>query len=112
MVAEKDWDEIVGTAEDVRRIFEQQGRDEALILVAEVNGTPGGQAWIDLERRRGERLAGLDLPAEDGCATGLRNNRRLQRRGMRRACDRQRGAAAIASVAATNGRGTTEIHHP
>jgi ribosomal protein S18 acetylase RimI-like enzyme len=34
----------------IRRVFEQQRRGEALMLVVEANGEPSGQLWIDLRR--------------------------------------------------------------
>lgn len=43
----------------VREVHDQQAKGEALILVAEVNGHPGGQVWIALERRRAERAGEL-----------------------------------------------------
>lgn len=34
----------------IREAFERQERGEVVMLVAEVNGFPAGQAWVDLER--------------------------------------------------------------
>ena len=40
----------------IRRVFDQQLRGNALMLVAEANGEPSGQLWIDMARRRNQRI--------------------------------------------------------
>lgn len=35
----------------IREAFERQGRGEVVMLVAEVNGFPAGQVWVDLVRK-------------------------------------------------------------
>jgi ribosomal protein S18 acetylase RimI-like enzyme len=40
----------------IRRVFDQHRRGEAMMLVAEANGEPSGQLWIQLERRDEEQV--------------------------------------------------------
>jgi ribosomal protein S18 acetylase RimI-like enzyme len=60
----------------IRRTFEQQARGEAVMLVAEANGEPSGQLWVDLERRKLERVgvvwAVRVLPCLQGLGIGTR----------------------------------------
>ena len=60
----------------VHELYDQHCSGQALILVAEVNGEPGGQLWIDLERRRtelaGEIWAVYVLPCLRGQGVGAR----------------------------------------
>jgi GNAT superfamily N-acetyltransferase len=44
--------------EIIRATFDRQGRGEELMLVADVNGFPAGQIWIDLAKKK-ERLTGI-----------------------------------------------------
>ncbi|MGQ9369625.1 N-acetyltransferase family protein [Azospirillum sp. ST 5-10] len=41
----------------IRRAFAMQGKDEGCMIVADVNGFPAGQAWIDFVRKRRNRRA-------------------------------------------------------
>jgi ribosomal protein S18 acetylase RimI-like enzyme len=83
--------ELVAHDVPVGRVHAQQCEGQALILVAEVNGEPGGQMWIDLERRRAERAgeiwAVFVLPCLRGQGIGARLLRAaeeaLQVRGFR-----------------------------
>jgi ribosomal protein S18 acetylase RimI-like enzyme len=86
-----DFSRFVAHHVPVRELYEQHRSGRALILVAEVNGAPGGQLWIDLERRRGE-LAGeiwavYVLPGLRGQGIGARMVRAaeqaLEARGYR-----------------------------
>ena len=61
---------LVVTERPVREIHEQHRGGEALILVAEVNGVPAGQLWIDLERRRAERAGEIWAVAVLPCLRG------------------------------------------
>ena len=60
----------------VHELYDQHCSGQALILVAEVNGEPGGQLWIALERRRaelaGEIWAVYVLPCLRGEGVGAR----------------------------------------
>ena len=59
----------------IREVFEQQRQGVALMLVAEVNGAPSGQAWVDLSRRDtrvAELWAVRVMPCLQGCGIGAR----------------------------------------
>jgi ribosomal protein S18 acetylase RimI-like enzyme len=43
----------------IHAAFAAQRRGDGLMLVADVNGFPAGQVWIDLARRRAERIGVL-----------------------------------------------------
>jgi ribosomal protein S18 acetylase RimI-like enzyme len=45
--------------EIIRAAYDAQCRGDGLMLVADVNGFPAGQVWIDLARHRGKRIGVL-----------------------------------------------------
>ena len=68
------WGQYFAHRRAIEATYEAHDRSEAMMLVAEVNGYPAGQAWIDLSRGNGAAAiwAVRVFPLLQGCGIGAK----------------------------------------